>query len=46
MIIQLNVAFFKDPANKAFNDNLEDHPVVKSSLPARAAALGRQQGTS
>jgi hypothetical protein len=39
-IIQLNFAFFNDPANKAFNDNLEDHPVVKASLPELAADLG------
>jgi len=45
-IIQLNFVFFNDPANRAFNDNLEDHPVVKSSLPALAADLGRPQGTS
>jgi hypothetical protein len=39
-IIQLNLAFFNtDPANAAFNRNLEDHPIVKGSCPILAAEL-------
>jgi hypothetical protein len=40
-IIQLNLFFFNsDTENKAFNANLEDHPIVKSSLPELVAELG------
>jgi hypothetical protein len=42
-IFQLNRFFFtSDDENMSFNDNLADHPVVKSSLPLLAAEIARR----
>jgi hypothetical protein len=39
-IFQLNVYFFNtNPLNKSFNENLAEHPVVKSSLTALATDI-------
>jgi hypothetical protein len=41
-IIQLNLFFFRsDAVNMSFNENLEEHPVVKASLPQLAGELSR-----
>src|SRR5262245_29393490 len=44
-IFQLNRFFFNEPANKAFNDNLEEHPVVKAKLPELQAELASEKGS-
>jgi hypothetical protein len=43
-IIELNFFFFNSgPVNSSFNGNLEDHPVVKASLPELASDIRRRK---
>lgn len=44
-IIVLNATFFSAPENKAFNENLEDHPLLKSS-PHLIAELKRRKAVA